>query len=69
MSRSRPLRWISVCLVVLLLASACSGRGRLPRWRLPDRGPVDVFEDIIDQVSRIGDGIARQFRGFTGPRR
>ncbi len=70
MSTSRLARLILACLLILVLVSACSDDGWRPRrWRLPSRGPVDVFEDIIGQVSRLGEGIARQFRGMTGPRR
>ena len=66
MSRMRTV--VLVVLVVALLVG-CSGIGRLPRWRLPRRGPVDVFIDLIDQVKHIGQSMARQFRGIGGMRR
>ena len=63
------LRLVLTLGLVVGLVAGCSGQWRFPKWRLPRRGPVDVFLDVIDEVSRLGEGIARQFRGMTGGRR
>jgi len=55
-----------VVVLVLALVAGCDGNWKPPRIRLPRRSPVDIFEDIIDQVRGIGDGITRQFRSFGG---
>jgi hypothetical protein len=63
--RTAGVRRLLLLLLVLALVVGCAGDGRLPRIRLPRRGPVDVFIDIIDQVSRLGEGISRQIRRMT----
>lgn len=70
MSRSKLLRvWLVLSLVVVCVAVVgCSGSWHRPRIRLPRRGPVDLFEDIVGQVSRLGESLARQFRGLSGGR-
>lgn len=70
MIREKALRvWLTLSIVVVCaLVIGCSSPWRPPRLRLPRRGPVDVFIDLIDQVSQLGESIARQFRGMTGGR-
>ncbi|MCU0519342.1 MAG: hypothetical protein MUF84_01415 [Anaerolineae bacterium] len=58
--------WLVVTLVVVsMVVAGCSGAWRPPRVTMPRTGPVDVFLNIIDQVSRLGESIARQFRGLA----
>ncbi|MBN1247850.1 MAG: hypothetical protein JXC32_09340 [Anaerolineae bacterium] len=61
-------RILAILLVVALLTACARDWGprgwRPPRLRLPEKGPVDLFIDIIDQVRGIGRGITRQFEGF-----
>jgi hypothetical protein len=63
------IRTMVLLVLVVALVAGCSGIGRLPRWHLPRRGPVDVFEDLIGQVKQIGQSVARQFGGMGGARR
>ena len=63
------LRVILLVVLIATLVVSCSGELRFPKWRLPRRGPVDVFIDLIDQVKGIGQGVARQFGGMGGVRR
>jgi len=64
-------RALSLILIVALLLTACTnGPKREPTWKIPRlRGssPVEVFENLIEQVKGIGDGLGRMFRGI-GPR-
>ena len=62
----RRLRAIIAVAVVLALVAGCGGDWKPPRIPLPRRGPVEVFESIIDQVEGIGRGLTRQFRSLGG---
>jgi hypothetical protein len=63
------VRCVIAVVLVLTLVVGCAADGRLPRVRLPRRGPVDVFLDVLDQVSRLGESIGRQFGRMTRGRR
>lgn len=54
---------LTVILVVVLLAG-CSSDWRPKRLRLPQKGPVDIFLGIIDQIEGIGRSLSRQFRSM-----
>ena len=61
--------WLALSLVVAVMAVAgCSSAWHPPKVTLPRRGPVDVFLDVIDQISQLGESIARRFRGLSGGR-
>jgi hypothetical protein len=66
MRRLRVL--IVILLLVAMITTACSSNWRLPKIRLPRKGPVDAFLGIIDQVSQLGRNVARQFQGMGGRR-
>lgn len=70
MPRSKMLRlWLALSLVAVCVAFVgCSVSRDQRRLWMPRRGPVGVFEDIIGEVSRLGESLARQFRGLTGGR-
>ena len=71
MTRARLLLWIWLILslvAICMVVAGCSGTWRSPRVTLPRRGPVEVFLGIVDQVSRLGESIGRQFRGLAGGR-
>ena len=55
-------------LIILALIVGCSSGGPIRERRWLPRSPADIFIDLIDQVSRLGDSIARQFQRMT-PRR
>jgi len=57
-------RWFALVLVFTLLAG-CADGGQLPRVRMPRRGLGDIFDDIIGQVSRLGEAIGRQIQRMT----
>jgi hypothetical protein len=59
------LRRILLLLLVFALLAGCSSGGRPIRRSWTPRNPADIFVDLIDQISGIGDGIARQFRRMT----
>lgn len=63
----RVTRSMIALALIALLVVGCADDGSRPK--LPTlEGPVDAFLGIIDQVSRLGESISRQFRGMT-PRR
>ena len=65
----RKMKVILAVVVIVVLVAGCSGDSR-PQWpRLPDKGPVDVFLGIIDQVKGIGRSVSRQFRSMSPGRR
>ena len=53
------------CVLVLTMVVGCASDGSVPRVRLPRRGPVEIFVDLIDQVSRLGESVGRQIRRMT----
>ena len=62
----RMVKTILAVALIVMLVVGCSGDGR-PNWpRLPDKGPVDVFLGIIDQVKGLGRSLSRQIRSI-GP--
>ncbi len=70
MSGSKILRlWLAVSLVAVCVASVgCSSSRNQRRLWMPRRGPVDIVEDIVGEVSRLGESLGRQLRGLTGGR-
>jgi len=65
----RKVKVVLAVLLIVALVAGCSGDWR-PKWpRLPDKGPVDVFLGIIDQVKGIGRSLSRQFRSMSPGRR
>lgn len=65
----RKMKVILAVVVIVVLVAGCSGDWR-PQWpRLPDKGPVDVFLGIIDQVKGIGRSLSRQMRSMSPRRR
>ncbi|MCJ7550960.1 MAG: hypothetical protein MUQ30_14905 [Anaerolineae bacterium] len=65
----RKMKVILALAVIVILVAGCSGEWRIEWPRLPDKGPVDVFLGIIDQVKGIGRSVSRQFRSMSPGRR
>ena len=65
----RKVKVVLAVLLIVALVAGCSGDWRSKRPRLPDKGPVDVFLRIIDQVKGIGRSLSRQFRSMSPGRR
>ena len=61
----RKMKVILTVVVIVVLVAGCSGDWH-PEWpRLPDKGPVDIFLAIIDQVKGIGRSLSRQMRSMS----
>ncbi|MGC9347919.1 MAG: hypothetical protein ACP5JG_07265, partial [Anaerolineae bacterium] len=66
----KPIARILAVILVVTLLVGCSNVSRWARrFRLPKKGPVDIFIDIIDQVRGIGRSLSRQIQRMTGGRR
>ncbi len=64
MLRAKGMCCVVAMVLVLALVVGCVADG-LPRLRLPRRGPADVLDDVIGQVSRLGDAVGRQIARMT----
>ena len=64
MLRAKGVCCAVAMVLVLALVVGCVADG-LPEPRLSRRGPADVLDDVIGQVSRLGDAVSRQITRMT----